>query len=459
VGYLHPGIGNQYLHEQLFNIAKYPESRNLSQGSFLRQVAQVQPRGTSETLQVDTDHINDPNVINNIALLNLRPKHVERTADGVDRQVYHILKDGADSIGAACLDDPTEVAGKNDTACAALRVYVNIGMCAAYWTTLHDPVFGTIPQKPFDPREATKASPDCKTAWTETQAHMGGLEAFLRTLTPLKLKDAPGGPQFISTDDAMLERGRVVFAKNCANCHSSQPANPNAHFENNDFLSDDARHPVSELGTNAARALGSNATAGNIWSDFSSTTYKSQNPVVVDNLVNPYHPNKALPPMKVSSGLGYYRTPTLANIWATAPFLHNNSVGEFNGDASVQGRLAAYQSGMEQLLGITPRLGIGTIKRTTQSIKVYFEEGGYVCVPKGTPVDVIANIGTVAPPILRRDNLLTGLVCLVSRTGLLNSFYLHQDLSLDFVQDRGHIYGYELPPEDKRALIEYMKLF
>lgn len=458
---LHPGIGNQYLREQLFNLAKYPDSRGPGPSNFFWQVARVQPRGTSETSQVDTDHINDPNVINNIALVDLRPKHIERTSDGVDRQVYHILKDGADSIGAACLDDPTEVAGKNDTACAALRVYVNIGMCADYWTTLHDPVFGTVPQKPFDPAEAKRASPDCKTAWAATQTQMGGLEAFLRTLTPLKLKYAPSGTKFISTDSAVLDRGRSVFAKHCASCHSSQPANPSTHFEDNDFLSDDARHAISEpgLGTNAARALGSNATAGHIWSDFSSTTYKSQASVVVDHLVNPYHQNKELSPMTVSGGLGYYRTPTLANVWATAPYLHNNSVGEFNGDPSVEGRVKAYQSGMEQLLGISPRRGMATINRTTQSSKVYFGEGGYVCVPKGTPIDVIANVGTVAPRILRSNNVLTAVVCVVSRTGLLNSFYLHRDLSTDFVQDRGHTYGYELPLEDKLALIEYMKLF
>lgn len=422
---LHPGIGNQYLREQLFNVAKYPESRLQNTSNFFWQVANVQPPGTSETSQVDTDHINNPNVINNIALLNLRPKHPERTDDGVERQVYNILKDGADSVGAACLDNPTEEAGKNDTACAALRVYVNIGMCADYWTTLHDPVFGTIKQMPFDPRKARRISPDCDVAWTATQAQMGGLESFLRTLQPLKLKDAPYGPLFISGDNSQLARGRIAFADKCAKCHSSQSPNPDgrfkddAQFEDDDFLSDDRRHPVSEryLGTNAGRALGSNATAGHIWSDFSSSTYKSLDPVVIDQLVNPFHPDQTLNSMTVSGGLGYYRTPTLANIWATAPFLHNNSIGMFNGDPSVGGRLSAYESAMEQLLGISPRLGVATIKKTTRSSKVYFQEGGYVCVPKGMPVDVIADIGTVAPPILRGDNLLTGVVCLVSRTG------------------------------------------
>ncbi|MEH2255998.1 hypothetical protein [Nostoc sp.] len=55
--------------------------------------------------------------------------------DGSTKNVNHILKDGADS---------TEVAN------ASLRVYVNIGMCSDYWTSLHEPLLGRTPQKPFD---------------------------------------------------------------------------------------------------------------------------------------------------------------------------------------------------------------------------------------------------------------------------------------------------------------------
>lgn len=456
---LEPGIGNQYLREQLFHMAKYPESKVPGPHDFFRQAADAQSPGTSDTSEVDTDHINNSSVINNVVSLNLRPKHLERTEDGVEREIYHVLIDGADSIGAACLDNPTELAGRNDTACAALRGYLNIGLCGEYWTSLHDPVFGTVPQKPFDPKVARKVSPDCNAAWSATEVKLGGLEAFLRTLKPLKLEDARGGKQFIPADSAILDRGRAVFAEHCATCHSSRPAKPFAHFEDGDFLSDDKRHSVAEIGTNAARALAPNATAGHIWSHFSSTTYQSLDPVTIDHLVNPYHPEKTLKPMTVSGGLGYYRTPTLANVWATAPFLHNNSVGVFNGDPSVKGRLSAYESGMEQLLGIAPRQGLGSIRRTTTASRLYFREGGYVCVPKGTPIDVITNVGAVAPPMLRRNNPFTASVCLMSGMGLLNSFYLRKDVSADFVQDRGHTFGSDLPLEDKRALIEYMKLF
>ena len=45
-------------------------------------------------------------------------------------------------------------------------------------------------------------------------------------------------------------------------------------FLTDNYLSDDERHPVSELGTNSARALGTNAVAGHMWGQMSSLGYK-----------------------------------------------------------------------------------------------------------------------------------------------------------------------------------------
>ena len=105
---------------------------------FRWHVGNRQPPGTSDTSRFATDHINNPNAINSIFNLAFRPTEPEKMADGTIAPVHHILKDGADSIG---------VAG------ASLRVYVNIGMCSDYWLTLHDPVNGRTPQKPFVHRE------------------------------------------------------------------------------------------------------------------------------------------------------------------------------------------------------------------------------------------------------------------------------------------------------------------
>lgn len=472
---LHPGIGNQYLREQTFMAAKYPPSRGLKPNDFRWQVAHVQPQGTSDTSLVATDHINNPNAINNIAYLDYRPMHSERTADGVERNVYHILKDGADSVGSACLDDPAPVPGVNDTACAGLRVYINIGLCAAVWTTLHDPVFGLKKQQsPFDPKKAKAENSACNTGWLATEARTGAVESFLRTLTPLHLADADGGTAYLSKDAQIVARGKIVFAENCARCHSSKRPPQNYQgdsvswfrtavmqddFLTNNFLSDDVRYPVSEIGTNSERAMGSNAMKGRIWQDFSSDTYKTMPDVHIDGLVNPIHPSLKLLPFDAIEGRGYYRTPTLANVWATAPLLHNNSVGLVNNDPSIAGRMAAYQDAMEKLLWPERRLGLKTIHKTTQASTFKYQEGGTVCIGRNTPIDLMANINLVTPEPLRKDNFWSRLLCHISGTGSLNELLLLHDNAPDFVQDRGHTFGSKLSDVDKNALIEYMKMF
>src|SRR5688572_6686287 len=261
-------IGNQFWEEgKLFNL-RMPVS------DFRWHVGNRQPAGTSDTSRFATDHINNPNAINSIFNLEYRPTQIEQMADGSMVPVHHILKEGADSIG---------VAG------ASLRVFVNIGMCSDYWITLHDPVMGRSPQKPFDIAHARANCAD----WRATEARMANTEAFLKTLRPMHLKDAPGGAAYLTADNATLNRGKIAFADKCAQCHSSKqpPAEIAADlaratawyresvladdFLNRNFLSDDRRYPVSMLGTNIARAAATNATAAGVWSQFSSVTYKN----------------------------------------------------------------------------------------------------------------------------------------------------------------------------------------
>src|SRR5690606_16177918 len=44
------------------------------------------------------------------------------------------------------------------------------------------------------------------------------------------------------------------------------------------------------------------------------------------------------------------RPASLISLWATAPFLHNNALGLFNRDPSIEGRLAAFEDGIDKLL-------------------------------------------------------------------------------------------------------------
>ena len=78
---------------------------------------------------------------------------------------------------------------------------------------------------------------------------------------------------------------------------------------------------------------------------------------------------------------------------------------------------------------------------------------------RNTPVDLIANVDLVTPEAFRKDNFFTRLLCHIIGTGHLNGLFLLVDNAPDFVQDRGHTFGSNLPDDDKRALIEYMKTF
>lgn len=445
-------IGNQYFKEgTLFGL-------KLDSKDFRWHVANRQPAGTSDTSRFATDHIFNPNSINSIVYLANRPSHKEKMADGSVREVHHILKDGADSVG---------------TAGASLRVYVNIGMCSDYWTLLHDPISGTkIKQKPFRIDLARK---DCAD-WRATEERMAGAEAFLKTLRPALLKDAPGGEQYLSKDNEMLRRGALAFADNCARCHSSKrPPEGTAgeaaqawyrqavqapDFLEANFLSNDQRVSVSEVGTNFMRAMATNATPDHVWAEFSSQTYKEL-PAAgkFTDLYNPIRPRKPIQYQPPGGGRGYYRVPTLAGVWATAPLFHNNALGVYNADPTVSGRVAAFNDAMEKLLWPEKRLGVQSIWTTSEDSVVPLASGYKLKVRKGTPVNLIANINAPELQLLRNDNFFTRIIGRLIGKGLLNDTLLRNNLSPDFVVDRGHTFGKELSDADKRALIEYVRTF
>src|SRR5205823_13512461 len=125
---------------------------------------------------------------------------------------------------------------------------------------------------------------------------------------------------------------------------------------------------------NVQRGMGTNAMAGHTYGQMSSQTYKDMRAPTemlqdrdADGKPIPlYSPVTGKYDIKFTAHKAFYRTPTLVSIWATAPYLHNNSVGEFNGDPSIAGRMAAYEDGMSKLLWPERRLGIGSVKVTTE---------------------------------------------------------------------------------------------
>jgi cytochrome c5 len=481
-------IGNQYINEgKVF-------ACNVEKGGFFYEMLAAQPRGTSDTSRIATDHINNPNAINAIFLLAERERIAtpEKMAGGTlalpgekeEMPVPHILKDGADSIG---------VAG------ATIRVYVNIGMFSEYWLTLHQRLIGLKSQKPFQIPYAR----DHSVFWLATEQRLANVAAFFRRLKPFHLADAPGGQAYVTTDEAVMTRGKEVFAESCAACHSSKRPPPNIDprsgegkawfraavmapdFLESNFLSDDRRYPLTKIETNSARAFATNAKPGHVWDNFSSQTYKEISPVDELDFFNPFDETRPIKfkPKDKNVGPGYYRTPSLVSLWSSAPFLHNNALGKFTGDPSVAGRMEAFNDAVEKLLWPAKRLNKASIWRTQNECSLHLRKefvpkwlrrfagsDGYIRIgpiPKGTPVNLIGNLPPDFGQAALGAKLLKALVKIHARNlsseqataELIKSVpeLLAANKCPDFIEDKGHYFGTDLADNDKRALIEYLK--
>ncbi|MFP5261340.1 MAG: hypothetical protein ACLGJB_05475 [Blastocatellia bacterium] len=482
-------IGNQYIREgRVFG-------HDVRPGGFFWEMLATQPPGTSDTSRIATDHINNPNAINAIFLLGerLRVGQEEKLAGdalhlpGVSEtmNVPHVLKDGADSVG---------VPG------ATLRVFVNIGSYSQHWLKQHNALIGLTPQKPFSVETAQKNS----VYWLATQQKFENIAKFFMRLTSFRLEDAPGGKDYMTKDQAVLDRGKVVFAENCATCHSSKrpPAGANEtdwfrsevlkpDFRDNNFFSNDARYPVTYIGTNAARTCGTNAMRGHIWDSFSSETYKSLPSVGSIDVWNPYTDQTEKFNIQ-GGGPGYYRVPSLVSVWTSAPLLHNNMLGIYNGDPSVKGRVEAFNDAITKMLWPDRRLGKDSIWRTSREcslqlqvaslpderlrllLRPHTDPDGYFRVgpiPEGTPINLLANIGPEMGPEKLVD------LCLRLKKAFVEIKLNHLDSAAarellrrdvapalfaasncpDLIEDRGHEFGSDLADADKLALIEFLK--
>jgi len=488
--HLASAIGNQYFREgKVFGVGARP-------GSFLWEMLNAQPPGTSDTSRTANDHINNPSAINGIFELGARlAEAVEETVSGGARalpggplrRVPHVLKDGADSVG---------VAG------AMMRVYVNEGLYSQQWLTDHQLLLGLRAQRPFSVAQAFEKS----VYWQATYDRMDNVAKFFKRITPMHLEDAPGGARYLTKSKAVMDRGKIVFAERCAVCHSSKqppagiaPRSPEAlqahrasvgraDFRDGNFLSDERRYPVSQIKTNACRAVATNATAGHIWDNFSSTTYKTLPSVGVVETFNPAdesNPYRFTPP---AGGPGYYRPPSLISMWSSAPFLHNNSVGDFTGDPSVAGRMRAFNDAVEKLLWPEKRKGKASIQITTQASFVRIPESFVpdllrpLCrngvleigpIPKGTPINLLANVGPGLDNLLRLIPVVNAALAATMEhpvppglglesphdailTGLTPTL-MAASTCPDLIEDRGHEFGARLSDSDKNALIEFLK--
>ncbi len=531
-------IGNQYLREGL---AFAPGQ---SERSIVMQYLGTQEPGTSETSRFPTDSINNPTNINTILRLTERLKeaHVEEitpaqavliksmyknagvepdnftgalggTTEHPTIKVPHVLTDGADSMGVVM---------------ASVRVYVNEGL-------MHDDWYATWPINIFDitsslkrgfkPQEfdiINKERKDPNSPWMQTERRMPNMATFLMSYDSFPLKEAkesrtPGtkdvkdGASYLSRDETLLKEGKIAFAENCASCHSSKRPDPypataaeqkkawrdlvfKSDFLEGNYLSDDDRHSVLEIGTNAQRAMGTNAMSGSTWGQMSSQTYKDQRKPMI-TLVDHDKDGKEVPLYNPLTGkydihwqghAAFYRTPTLVSIWATAPYFHNNSLGKFTGDPSVRGRMDAYNDGMKKMLWPETRDGVKSIKVTSSVTSLPDLFGGLKShlktfddmnleileLPVGTPVNLLMSFNPVhAPKIFeayvagvlegKPRKQFKGLVDRRREAGIeaIEKKLLELNSCPDFIEDRGHTFGSQLSDRQKNALIEYMKYF
>jgi hypothetical protein len=228
--------------------------------------------------------------------------------------------------------------------------------------------------------------------------------------------------------------------------------------------------------------------AGHIGDNFSSQTYKE---LPLPDEVEFYNPFDETQPIKFQpktkpTGPGYYRVPSLVSLWSSAPFLHNNALGKFTGDPSVAGRLEAYDDAAEKLLWPEKRLGKASIWRTENECYLHLrkefvpkplqalaDSDGYLKigpVPKGTPVNLLANLEPDFGELVKLKLALSKALLTIqtknlspeeARAELIKAVpqLLAANKCPDFIEDEGHYFGTDLPDEDKRALIEYMKTF
>jgi hypothetical protein len=372
-----------------------------NEGNFLYQLFHTNPPGSLDTSLVSTDYMNNPRTMNAIysVIDRLAPSLTDGTErlTGDERNnkqfqdyqltaalsqfwdparstvhTMRVLKDGADSVG---------------TLGALNRVYLNIGLFSEEWLLHFRPFIGGRKITPIKISDAEKQS----AYWQATEDRTADMAVFfLVTSRPDHLADAPGGKDLLDPFGSdKVKRGQVVFAETCAACHSSKTPSPppnsgidtgvcagggngpdyrqcwdrywtwaqsrdfkdamvklvTAHdadgkdtFLAGNYLSSERRVPVDLTQTNACTAIATNGLAGDIWDNFTSSSYKTLPPV---KELTVYHPvsGAAMSLQPLGNGRGYLRPSSLISIWSSAPFLSNNSVGydDYDHGAPAQG--------------------------------------------------------------------------------------------------------------------------
>ncbi len=484
-------IGNQYVNQpgEAFLMGTPHEN-------FAWQVVHGARKGTVDTSLNPNDFMHNPGTQNNITdFMNKRTfmhkmKH-PITGEVSEAPTLHILKGGEDSVGDRL---------------SLMRVYINIGMCTEECWVPNFPVPGTFfgSKAAQTPQTIKQCYQDCE-AWNHADAKMPELAQYLTTGGPtylLKATDVDGtqGSSFIDT--AKVPAGRKTYIRECASCHSTRvppesiasdkdaleefyaghvfgkedyweleftqeqreaeafkakylvDGRPKQFAEKGDvfgqdWLGNDELTPFHVIGTNMCRAMHDNHNEGHIWEEYASITYRERpspgSIPKVFNLLVPFVGGKQIGEIKIEGGPGYLRNFSLLSAWATAPFLHNNAIGELtfladgSADYTVAGRIKQFEMAMKELLmsdnpGDTPHRE-PKIARFDRDVKVAPREDGQgwiqLTVHKDTPIVHVASSNPHAPVFMK---------------------------CYDEVENKGHQFGVDLTADEKVALTEFLKL-
>lgn len=313
--------------------------------------------GTVDTTTLFDDGVNNPGVVTAFFDVPHRP--------------YFTNTEGTFHRGGQGGED--DIGGQT----AAARVYSNIGMCYRECS-----LPAVMTSTPIDIAACKK-----KCAMWPSDEDLNDMVAFLETVK------APNNPHARSIDDPVVAQGKAVFDATCASCHGGKVG------------SNDVVLPLSttagaagietsdeEIAANDCRALTTNWDTGKIWAQFGSTELKAR-------------------------GFKGYRVMPLNGMWATAPYLHHNGIGQLTaGTISVDQENADFEASTWQLLTPPPLRSGQRAKMTT----------------------LMTPSGPVSYPINWLPALSGGRTC-------------------DVDELRGHAWGTTLPVEQKKALIEYLR--
>ncbi|PTQ91320.1 hypothetical protein [Agitococcus lubricus] len=487
-------IGNQHIRQPMAFFQGAPSNHLANQAVLAGRL------GTIDTSLVASDWQHNPGTQNNIMDFHNKRlfEHVMRdpvTGEVKKAMTRHVLKGGEDSVG-------------EHLALIRVYVNIGMCTEECWTPNFPYPgqFFGRGTKQ--SPMRIMQCANQCD-AWNYADSKMDDLAAFLITGGPTYLmaardKDNTLGKQYI--DLKVVPRGHDVFAQECASCHSSKFAPANIRADKNalakfyeghvfgkedywqhefsdakrldpnfiskylakdgsgvlrpkqfaekgvfgqDWLGNDERTPFNIVGTNMCRALHDNHNKGHIWEEFASETYQnSPSPGSVKQVFNRVLPligGLSLGERKIEGGAGYLRNISLLSVWATAPFLHNNAIGEVtflpdgSPDYTLSGRIKQFEMAYEELMtsdnpNVTPHRP-EKITTFTEDVKTSGREDAQgpqlITFKKGTPVAHALSSNPHSPLFMKCD---------------------------DLVENKGHQFGVDLSPEDKYALREFLKL-